>query len=117
MIYLYSVVFELRVSRATTISGATRHLTHALFLNFIRQFNLALSASLHNLPGPKPFTISALLGVEPWLKTSPCPGSKSARCGLRCSMAGTSGATSARTFSRQKWFRYTSARLRCDSLA
>ena len=84
MSYLYSVVFELRVSRATTISGATRHLTHALFLNFIRQFNLALSASLHNLPGPKPFTISALLGVEPLAENLTLPGEQI--CSLRITL-------------------------------
>jgi CRISPR-associated endoribonuclease Cas6 len=61
---LYSVVFELRVGHAVTISGSTGHLAHALFLNLIKQFDPALSASLHNLPGPKPFTISPLLGVE-----------------------------------------------------
>src|SRR6266576_1268800 len=54
---LYSVVFELRVGHAVTISGSIGHLTHALFLNLIKQFDPALSASLHNLPGPKPFTI------------------------------------------------------------
>ena len=60
---LYSVVFELRVRHAATICGTTAHLAHALFLNLIKQFDPALSASLHNLPGPKPFTVSPLLGV------------------------------------------------------
>src|SRR4051812_44298381 len=55
---LYSVVFELRVRHAVTISGTTGHLAHALFFNLIKQFDPSLSASLHNLPGPKPFTIS-----------------------------------------------------------
>ncbi len=61
---LYSVLFELRVRHAATISGTTGYLAHALFLNLIKQFDPALSASLHNLSGPKPFTVSPLLGVE-----------------------------------------------------
>src|SRR5258708_12045047 len=61
---LYSIVFELRVRYAATISGATGPLAHALFLNLIKQFDPALSASLHDMPGPKPFTVSPLLGVE-----------------------------------------------------
>ncbi len=61
---LYSVVLELRVKHAATVSATTGHLAHALFLNLIKQFDPALSVSLHDMPGPKPFTISPLLGVE-----------------------------------------------------
>jgi CRISPR-associated endoribonuclease Cas6 len=84
MSYLYSIVFELRVTRAATISGATRHLTHALFLNFVNQFDPALSASLHNMPGPKPFTISPLLGVEQLAENLTLPGEQI--CSLRITL-------------------------------
>ncbi len=61
---LYSVMLELCVKHATTVRGTTGHLTHALFLNLIKQFDPALSAYLHDQSGPKPFTTSPLLGVE-----------------------------------------------------
>ncbi len=61
---LYSVMLELRIKHATTVPGTTGHLTHALFLNLIKQFDPALSAHLHDQSGPKPFTTSPLLGVE-----------------------------------------------------
>ncbi len=61
---LYSVLLELRVKHEATVRGTTGNLTHALFLNLIKQFDPELSAHLHDQPGPKPFTASALLGVE-----------------------------------------------------
>jgi len=61
---LYSVILELRVMHEAAVRGTTGNLTHALFLNLIKQFDSALSAHLHDQRGPKPFTVSALLGVE-----------------------------------------------------
>jgi len=81
---LYSIVFELRVRYAATISGATGPLAHALFLNLIKQFDPALSASLHNMPGPKPFTISPLLGVEQLAENLTLPGEQT--CSLRITL-------------------------------
>lgn len=81
---LYSVVFELRVSHAATVSGTTGHLAHALFLSLIQQFDPALSAYLHNLPGPKPFTISPLLGVKQQPENLILPGEL--LCSLRITL-------------------------------
>src|SRR5258708_3275034 len=81
---LYSIVFELRVRYAATISGATGPLAHALFLNLIKQFDPTLSASLHNMPGPKPFTISPLLGVEQLAENLTLPGEQT--CSLRITL-------------------------------
>src|SRR5438105_11932767 len=81
---LYSAVFELRVRHAATISGTTGHLAHALFLNLIKQFDPALSASLHNLPGPKPFTTSPLLGVEHLAENLTLPREQT--CSLRITL-------------------------------
>src|SRR5258708_13894502 len=70
---LYSIVFELRGRYAATISGTTGPLAHALFLNLIKQFDPALSASLHHMPGPKPFTISPLPGETHLAQNIPLP--------------------------------------------
>src|SRR5260370_12176212 len=81
---LYSIVFELRVRYAATISGTTGPLAHALFLNLIKQFDPALSASLHNMTGRKPFTISPLLGVEQLAQNITLPGEQT--CSLRITL-------------------------------
>src|SRR5437016_1888353 len=81
---LYSVVCELQVRHAATISGTTGHLAHALFFNLVQQFDPELSASLHNLPGPKPFTISSLLGVEPLVENLTLP--EELLCSLRITL-------------------------------
>jgi len=81
---LYSIVFELRVRYAATISGATGRLALALFLNLIKQFDPALSASLHDMTGPKPFTISPLLGVEQLAQNITLPGEQV--CSLRITL-------------------------------
>ncbi len=81
---LYSIVFELRTRSAATLSGATGPLAHALLLNLIKQFDPALSASLHNMPGPKPFTISPLLGVEQLAENLALPGEQV--CSLRITL-------------------------------
>ncbi len=81
---IYSVVFELRVRHAATIFGTTGHLAHALFFNLIKQFDPALSAFLHKLPGPKPFTISPLLGVEQLAENLTLP--RELLCSLRITL-------------------------------
>ncbi len=60
---LYSILLELRARDKTVIPMTMGHLAHAMFLNLIKQFDLTLSAQLHDQPGKRPFTTSPLRGV------------------------------------------------------
>ncbi len=61
---LYSVLFELRAKQDATLPATMGHQAHALFLNLIAMFDLALSQQLHNEHGYRPFTVSSLVGVQ-----------------------------------------------------
>lgn len=58
---LYSIVFELHAPGTSPFPSPIQgHHLHALFLNLVRQFDPALSARLHDEPGPRPFTTALL---------------------------------------------------------
>jgi CRISPR-associated endoribonuclease Cas6 len=59
---LYSILLEFVVRHAADIPVTMGRLTHALFLNLVKQFDPALSRRLHNEPAYRPFTISSLSG-------------------------------------------------------
>ena len=61
---LYSLAFELVAYRETYIPLTMGHQAHALFLNLIKRFDLALSSRLHNEPAYRPYTLSPLMGGE-----------------------------------------------------
>lgn len=59
---LFSVVLHLRALEAAEIPATGGHLSHALFLSLIEGVDPALAARLHDEPGYRPFTVSALNG-------------------------------------------------------
>lgn len=62
---LYSVTVELQATRTASLPHTTGHLVHAMFLNLVKQFDPAHSAQLHDMQGPRPFTLSSLVGGIP----------------------------------------------------
>lgn len=62
---LYSVTVELQAIRTTLLPHTTGHLVHAMFLNLVKQVDPASSAQLHDMQGPRPFTLSSLVGGIP----------------------------------------------------
>jgi len=59
---LYSLVLELQATHQALLPQTTGHLVHAMFLNLVKQFDPAFSAHLHDMSGPRPFTLSSLNG-------------------------------------------------------
>jgi CRISPR-associated endoribonuclease Cas6 len=59
---LYSILLEFVVRHAAAIPVTMGQLTHALFLNLVKQFDPALSTRLHDEPAYRPYTISPLSG-------------------------------------------------------
>ncbi len=64
MNYLYSVLLELTPTSTSTLPATMGHLTHALFLDLIRQVDSPLATRLHDEPNYRPFTISPLNGAK-----------------------------------------------------
>lgn len=60
---LKSILLECSALGEATIPLTNGHLTQALVLNLIRQFDPELSARLHDEPGYRPYTVSPLSGV------------------------------------------------------
>ena len=60
---LNSILLDCSDLGETTIPLTNGHLTQALMLNLIRQFDPELSACLHDEPGYRPYTVSHLSGV------------------------------------------------------
>src|SRR6266571_5598372 len=61
-VMLKSILLECSALGETTIPLTNGHLTQALVLNLIRQFDPELSARLHDEPGYRPYTVSPLSG-------------------------------------------------------
>ncbi|NWJ94206.1 MAG: CRISPR-associated endoribonuclease Cas6 [Chloroflexi bacterium] len=61
--YLRSIILDFIATNDSSVSVTTGHQAHALFLNLIEQADPALNKRLHNEPGYRPFTVSALMGV------------------------------------------------------
>ncbi|GAJ09513.1 unnamed protein product, partial [marine sediment metagenome] len=59
---LYSVVVKLRAQVDATISPTRGYHAYALFLEMLRRGNEPVAQKLHDLEGPKPFTVSPLQG-------------------------------------------------------
>jgi CRISPR-associated endoribonuclease Cas6 len=64
MNYLYSVLLELTPTSTSTLPATMGHLTHALFLDLIRQVDSPLATRLHDEPNYRPFTVSPLNGAK-----------------------------------------------------
>lgn len=61
---LHSIMLELSPQQNATIPATMGHQAHALFLNLIQQFDMALFTRLHDQAGPRPFTVSFLHNVQ-----------------------------------------------------
>lgn len=59
---LYALIIRLAAKKSGTLPATQGHLAHAAFLNILRQVDPAVSQSIHDMHGRKPFTISPLHG-------------------------------------------------------
>jgi CRISPR-associated endoribonuclease Cas6 len=59
---LYALVIRLAAATSTTLRATQGQLAHAAFLNILSQADPALTQSLHDYNGRKPFTLSQLEG-------------------------------------------------------
>ena len=59
---LYSIVVNLKAQADAVVPATLGYHAYALFLDVLRQANDTVAQSIHDLEGPKPFTISPLQG-------------------------------------------------------
>lgn len=59
---LYALIIRLVAAQDGRLRATQGHLAHAAFLDMLRQADAPLAERLHNSPGRKPFTVSALEG-------------------------------------------------------
>ncbi|MBC7255492.1 MAG: CRISPR system precrRNA processing endoribonuclease RAMP protein Cas6 [Chloroflexi bacterium] len=62
---LTSLVLTVQTPQEVVLTRYLGRASHALFLRLIEARSPALSDALHNAPGPRPFTCSALVGGRP----------------------------------------------------
>ena len=60
---LYSALLELQAQHEARLPTTMGHQIHAMFHQLIARVDPVLSDRLHNEPGPRPFTLSSLLGA------------------------------------------------------
>jgi CRISPR-associated endoribonuclease Cas6 len=59
---LYALIIRLTAKKSGTLPATQGHLAHAAFLDILRQVDTAVSQTIHDTHGRKPFTISPLHG-------------------------------------------------------
>ena len=59
---LYALIIRLIAQKSGTLRATQGHLAHAAFLNILQKVDPAVSQTIHDMHGRKPFTISPLEG-------------------------------------------------------